>query len=142
MATMAVTNTTTFKPLAVLTEIRDALAEVANVDEALHLINKAEALRVCCRKAGLSQEVCNMAAEMKLRAERQAGELLAEQVSHGGDRKSKSHDGTLKLEEIGINKNQSSRWQRIASIDEEEFEQELSTFHECGREITTATRWS
>ena len=49
-------------------------------------------------------------AEMK-RAERRAGEMLAEMELQGGDRKSKSHDVTLKLDDLGINKKQSSRWQ-------------------------------
>ena len=38
------------------------------------------------------------------------GEILAGMGLQGGDRKSKSHDATLKLTDIGINKSQSSRW--------------------------------
>jgi len=52
------------------------------------------------------------AAEVKLRAERKAGELLAETITKGGD--PKSHDVTLNI--LGIEKMQSHRWQRVASI--------------------------
>jgi hypothetical protein len=41
----------------------------------------------------------------------------------GGDQKSKLHDVTLKT--IGIEKIESQRWQRIAGIPEERFEEYL-----------------
>jgi hypothetical protein len=39
--------------------------------------------------------------------------MLAVMELHGGDRKSKFHDGTLKLSDLDINKKQSHRWQRV-----------------------------
>ena len=60
-----------------------------------------------------------------LLAERRAGELLAGMEGlgqHGGDRKSKSHDATLKLDDLDITKTQSSRWQTEASVPEKKFE--------------------
>ena len=67
----------------------------------------------------------------KLRAERRAGELLREQEKNPGGRplKNQSHDTTSfdkpKLSDIGIKKDQSSRWQRMADIPEKEFEQHV-----------------
>ena len=58
-----------------------------------------------------------------MRAERRCGEILAEMEMHGGDRKSKLHDATLNLADIGIERTQSHRWQAIASIPEPDFEQ-------------------
>lgn len=58
-----------------------------------------------------SLEMQNNIAEIKLRAERRAGELLEEMPgkgTHGGDRKSSN---TMQLEDIGISKMQSHRWQ-------------------------------
>ena len=60
----------------------------------------------------------NHCAEIKIRAERRAGEMLREMDLHGGDRKSKLHDATLKLDDLGINRTQSSRWQSIAGMPE------------------------
>ena len=65
----------------------------------------------------------NQCAEIKLRAERRGGELLKEQKRQPGetDRMIRSHGATIsaaepKLEELGINKSQSSRWQQIADV--------------------------
>jgi hypothetical protein len=49
------------------------------------------------------------ACEIRLRAERKAGQLLAETVQRGG---SKSRESTLN--KVGISKDQSSRWQQRA----------------------------
>jgi hypothetical protein len=64
----------------------------------------------------------NRCAEIKVRAEHQAGELLAGEVQWGGDRKSESrlHDATLK--NYGIERTQSHRWQSLARIPEDTFE--------------------
>ena len=48
---------------------------------------------------------------------RKAGELLKDTIEHGGDRKSKLPEVTLK--DINISKRDSSNWQRIADIPEE-----------------------
>ena len=93
-----------------------------------------ESLRVLAKKAGLSLEVQNRAAEGKLRAERRAGELLGEVVSRGGD--PKSHDVTLAG--LGLSKHQSSRWQRIAAIPDAEFEAYVAAAYNEARELTTA----
>jgi len=70
----------------------------------------------------------NQCAEIKLRAERRAGELLKEQAREPGqtDKTIRSHGATIsaampKLEDIGINKSQSSRWQQIADVPEDKF---------------------
>ncbi len=53
-------------------------------------------------------------AETGGRAERRAGELLAGMNLQGGDRKSNSHDVTLKLSDLGIERMQPNRWQTQA----------------------------
>lgn len=66
--------------------------------------------------SGGNSAVIPITALLRLRAQRQAGELLAETVQHGGDRRSSSQRENLKLAELGVDHNQSHRWQRIAAM--------------------------
>ena len=55
-------------------------------------------------------EAQNSLAEIKIRAERKAGELLPGLIKQGRPSEKRSHDVTF-LEDLGIEKMQSSRWQ-------------------------------
>lgn len=74
------------------------------------------------------------AAELKLRAERRLGELLAEMPKNNG--RPLSHDVT-RLADLGIGRMDSSRWQKLAGIDEERFEEHIEQGRLSG-ELTTA----
>jgi hypothetical protein len=89
----------------------------------------------------------NDAAEIKLRAERRAGEMLKEGAQNGhrqtaadGRPKKVSNDTTLiqpvKLREIGLTRDQSSQWQSIAEIPEEDFERTIKETKQSGEELT------
>jgi len=112
--------------------MRTAVAECHSVDEITLIRNKAEAYRYALKQAKESPEVIRKAEEIKLRAERRAGELLKETPKAKGGQPYQSTGNkvqpveTSTLEEIGITKNQSSKWQKIASIPEEKFENFLS----------------
>jgi hypothetical protein len=83
----------------------------------------------------------NHAAEIKLRAERKAGELLAVSLIHGGDRRSSSRDKNLKLADLadlGIDHNQCARWQREAAVPDQEFERYLATVKAAKKEVSAA----
>jgi hypothetical protein len=56
---------------------------------------------------------------------------------HGGDRKSSSHHENLKYADLGIDHNQSSRWQQAARIPDDAFERHLSETTAEGRQLTT-----
>lgn len=58
--------------------MRQAIVEAHSIDDVKEIRDKAEALRQYARQAGESLENQNMIAEIKLRAERRAGELLRE----------------------------------------------------------------
>lgn len=118
---------------------RTALAEARSVDEVKDVRDKAEALRLYMRQAGHGLEMQNDVAEIKLRAERRAGDLLGEMEKHppGPDRLQPATDLPPTLAELGIETTQSHRWQREASVPEERFEQYLATTREEGKELTS-----
>jgi N6-adenosine-specific RNA methylase IME4 len=97
---------------------RRALAEAHSVDAVKDIRDKAEAMRLYARQAQ-DHELLWWAAEIKVRAERRAGELLPDLIEHGGD-KARSQVATLR--ELGISKSESSRWQQAAAYPEPDFE--------------------
>ncbi len=91
-----------------------------------------QAVRIYIRQRDGSLEAQNHAAEIKLRAERKLGELLAQTVNHfGGGNGSnqyeqRSHDETVARLPEGVSKTQSHRWQKIAGLDEATFERHIT----------------
>ena len=98
--------------------------------------DKAEAVRTYVQNAKLGLDLQNQAAELKIRAERKAGRLLAKMKLRGGDR-AKSQSATLK--KLGIDKHQSSRWQQIASVSATKFEEWVGQSREQQSELTTVS---
>ena len=104
-----------------------ALAAAQRVDEAKQLYNKAQAVWVYAHRSG-DYELQNKAAEIRLFAERRAGELLAEMAMHPGFRGQgrprrdgarivRSNGATAcpaTLEVTGVIKDPPSKWQQIA----------------------------
>ncbi len=84
--------------------LRAALAEIETVEHAIHVANHAEAVRYATRQAKVGMDAENAAAEIRLRAERRAGELLAQSVEHGGDRRSGSRSRGTTLKVLGVSK--------------------------------------
>ena len=115
-------------------EARRALAAAHTVDEVKNIRDKAEALRAYARQAG-DVDMVNWAAEIKIRAERKAGELLKEMPKHNGD--PSSHD-VRRLTDLGITHMQSSRWQRVADVPEPEFEAHIENTKAERKELTSA----
>ena len=77
--------------LTILEHASRSLAKAKTLDEIRSIRDKAEAARQYAKSAALGLQIQNFAAELKLRAERKAGGLLAEMSLRGGDRKSNSH---------------------------------------------------
>ena len=128
--------------LAHFKKAKRELALVTRIDEVKEIRDKAEALRVYAKQAGESLEMQNNCAEIKIRAERRAGELLKENGRKKGetDKKIMFHDGTLSptLKKLGIERKQSMRWQIIAGIPEDLFEEHVENTMARAAELTTA----
>jgi hypothetical protein len=124
--------------LAFVEEATRLLAEAETLDDVKAVREKAETARIYAKAVHAGLEVQNRVAELKLRAERTAGEFLASLALRGGNRRSKAHDEPLKLAELGITRNQSTRWQKEAAVPEQLFCQFVKEAKESGREITAA----
>ena len=111
-----------------------AIEACSRVDEAKEIRDRARAMEVYARQA-LNRDSERKAIEIRIRAERRAGELLkaakdAGQRHNGrGNNRpkldSRSSIPTPTLTEIGISADQSSDWQKLAEIPEAEFESAL-----------------
>lgn len=125
---------------------RQLLAEAKNLDDVLHIRDIAEAARVYAQAAKLGLENQNEAAEVKIRAERKAGEMLAQMPKNEGAKGTGSNQYEVRsqpvtapptLEELGIEKMQSHRWQTMASLPAEAFEDHIHDIKCKGEELTS-----
>lgn len=119
---------------------RYALQQAVEIDEVKDIRDKAQAMAAYARQAN-DTKLVEWATEIKVRAERKAGQMLAEMPKLAGARgvgkKVESHDATP-LSELGISKTQSSRWQKLAAVPDDQFEQAVSAAKEVAGEVTTA----
>jgi len=130
--------------MAAIERARTELQRVEDPREAAVFVAQTEAIRYLAEKAYAGHEVQNQAAELALRAKRRAGELLAASELSRGGRPSETMDivspvSPPTLDELGIQPKDSQRWQAVASVPEDRFEQHLAEQQTAGRELTTAS---
>lgn len=136
------------KLVEVFERVRTDIASIQSIEEILKLRSQAEALRVYAIQIQCSKETLDQIAEIKVRAERRLGQILALRPEmRGGDRRSvtfqKSIDSTFDsdnstLQTLGVTKSLSSRSQAIAGISEDQFEQRLKEIKEEGKQPTSS----
>lgn len=115
-----------------------AIAACHRVDEAKDIRDQARAMEVYAQVA-LNTEAERKAIEIRIRAERRAGELLklAKEAGQRHSENGTAHRPSKKvsngatpsrptLAEIGITRDQSSDWQKLAEIPKEKFEEALA----------------
>ena len=134
-----------------------ALSEAVAVDEVKNLRDKADAMRIYAMQAKNKQLEVD-AAEIRIRAERRLGEMIALQKqsiglnsgvrmagavegANDGSTAVVTNDHRPKLSDVGISKDLSSRAQKLAAVPEEEFEVEIGEWRgrvtEEGKRVTT-----
>jgi N6-adenosine-specific RNA methylase IME4 len=138
------------QPLITVDAALHAIASANTPDELITLANQAAALQVYARRAKLGMVAQNRCAEIRLRAERKLGQILATTPRLHGRPKSVPDENTFpsiatgdkprlpSLCDLGISDRKiSHRAQRIAALPTIDFEWYLRTAHEREWEITT-----
>ena len=114
------------------------MVSAKNLDDVLRIRDQAEALRTYIKAASDSLEAANSAAEIKLRAERRAGEMLASMDKPANRHQISTSTTMVPLKDLGISNNQSSRWQKEAKVNEDVFEEYIRECNDEQREVTQA----
>lgn len=126
--------------LAKLSAATTALAEAKTLQEVKKVLDIAESARIYAKAAKLGLQAQNHAAEVKLRAERKAGDMLKKmeknkgnagtfngRTSSGGRIARPPEENAPKLADLGITKTQSSQWQAVADLPDDVFEDYIVT---------------
>lgn len=123
-------------PLAMLDRAYLAIEKAQSLDQLKEIRDQAEAARHYVKAAKLTTAMANRCAEIRIRAERKAGEMLRSTIRDPlqGRPEKGSHIATLS--DLDISKTQSSRWQKIANIPEGVIEQYFAELENEERELT------
>jgi hypothetical protein len=119
------------RQLELLSEARALIARARTVPEAKDIRDKMQAIERYYRQQQDAEDAALDAGELKLRAERKLGELLAGTVVARGNH-SPGVSGSQRSLPDGIEPIQSHRWQRAASVPERDFEEHLRHCRESG----------
>jgi len=122
------------------------LAEVKNIDDASQLIDLAEAARVYAKQIGLGLEAQNHAAEIKLRAQRKAGEILEKMDKNKGTKSQligpslmeAPIDSNPTYADMDISYKDAHVWQTISRMPIEEFEETITDIKGVDGELSTS----
>ena len=125
------------KVMSLCSRARTALAQARTLEDFKGVRDCGEAaIRLAKARRDVGVEAIQEAQEIVRRAERQLG-LMLPAVTGGRGRKEKSHDVTF-LSDLGIERMQSSRFQKIAQVPEEQFEEWICDCRALGEELTQA----
>jgi N6-adenosine-specific RNA methylase IME4 len=113
--------------LVLYNNAKTALEAARTVDEVKDIRDRALAMQVYAKQAG-DRELINNATEIRYRAERRAGQML-KQMREDGTRQGPGRPKgsvSLPLKKLGVSKIQSSRWQQLSELPQEDYEKRLA----------------
>lgn len=116
---------------------RTALAAAHRIDEVKEIRDKAQAMSAYARQARDTQLI-QWATEIKVRAERRAGEMLATVERSNGGRGIIGPSVAQVYRDNDIAPTTGKRWQKLAAVPEDKFEQAVAAAKEVAGEVTTA----
>jgi hypothetical protein len=137
----------------IVRQARDMIQYIGSARDAVLLVRRAsavdklvdEALKSCHLLEEEQFELKQEASEAHLRTQRRAGELLSDMMLHAGGRPTKTgsaagavSDRPPTLKQLGIDRHESHRWRRIASLPSDVFEEHVAMCRSERRELTTS----
>jgi len=124
---------------------RQAIAEADDIHEVIDIMDRVEAMRVYALQIKESQQVQNEIAEVKLEAQRKAGEFLDDMPKNQGEKGQFAGGDSLSPPEgaptyaaMGIHKKSAARWQQVARFPADLFGAVILETKGKGEELTTA----
>jgi hypothetical protein len=112
-----------------------AIKRASNLAEVKEIRDQTIALKSYVRIAK-DETAFRQVCELRIRAERRAGGLIAEMEKNRGGNPSSAKEGLpATLKELGISYNQSSLWQRLNRIPEDLFEKVLARLAKDGKPV-------
>lgn len=121
--------------LSKLSVAKKALVDAKSLSEVLSAGDMATAIRAYAKASGESLEIQNAASDLRLSAERKAGELLASMDLKSISQKA---NDSVSLADIGVTPKQSSRWQLAAKLPDDEYAAIVSHCNATAKELTQA----
>lgn len=128
--------------LAQISQARRFLEQAKDLTDIKAVKDMAEAARLFARAKRLGFETENAAAEIKVRADRKLGEVLATtKKQKPGDYRKRSSETSVpippSLAELGISHDESSNAQAVAALPDDIFEHVIAETREAGKRLAT-----
>ena len=132
--------------LAILDKCKQQLATIKDLPTLLEIRDKAKAIAAFQKAQAGGKATSNYGKSIAALAESHAGKVIIEgqkdgtiDAGKGGDRKSWSKESTVKLSDLGISKDESSRMQTAAVVLDESpewFDKQLEECNKTGKDFT------
>lgn len=126
----------TSKALIKYNETRQQIDTLPEVKESR---DKIEAVQGYLKATGAALEEQQFCAAAKLWAERRGGELLSDILQHQGGRPGKKLSTRATVSSLGLNRTQSSYWQKFTEVEDSVFESYIEQEIKAGKPLTSKT---